>query len=77
MNFKALVSTESDFTHWLAQNRSLKKRLDKNEYLKLAEPTQNHPITHYGSIDLELYNEIIMKYVATNNHEGAMEGHAH
>jgi cytochrome o ubiquinol oxidase subunit II len=77
MNFKALVSTESDFTHWLAQNRSLKKRLDKNEYLKLAEPSQNHPITHYGSIDLELYNEIIMKYMATNNHEGAMEGHAH
>ncbi len=61
MKFVAHVGTRGDFEKWLGAIKS-ERVLDMYEYEKLASPSENTPVTLYGSYDKDLYNKIMKKY---------------
>ncbi len=61
MKFVAHVGTREDFEKWLGTIKS-ERALDMYEYEKLASPSENTPVTLYGSYDKDLYNKIMKKY---------------
>lgn len=64
MRFSADATSESDFNTWVALVQQTSKPLDTNTYQQLVNPSENNPVTFYAPIDGNLYNTIIMKYMA-------------
>lgn len=64
MKFTAKASTEDEFTRWIAQTRQAKKPLNHTTYRRLAEPSSNNPRAFYSSVAPDLYDTVIMKYMA-------------
>jgi cytochrome o ubiquinol oxidase subunit II len=64
MNFIARASSQADFDAWVQSVKESPHRLDLAEYNKLAEPSEDNPVTLYASVENNLYNIIIMKYMA-------------
>ncbi len=63
MKFIARVSTQSDFNSWVSSVKNSSKPLSDDTYNKLSKPSQNNPQAFYSTIDPDLYNKIIYKYM--------------
>jgi cytochrome o ubiquinol oxidase subunit 2 len=63
MKFIARVSSENDFKQWLKSVKKLSNHLTLETYNKLAKPSENNPIQYYSSVQDDLYNSIIMKFM--------------
>lgn len=61
MNFKAHAVSQADFAQWVAKVKASGKALDVAAYEKLAAPSEDTPVTYYGSADPKLYHDILMK----------------
>ena len=64
MNFITKVSDEQEFNNWVGQQKTQNRILDQTAYSLLLEPSENNPPEFFGSIDPNLYQSIIMKYMA-------------
>ncbi len=64
MKFMARASSQADFDTWVQEVKNSGKTLDLTEYNKLASPSENNPVTFYASTDVNLYNNIIRKFMA-------------
>lgn len=64
MRFVARASTVSDFTTWVSSAARSSHQLGLNEYNTLAAPSQNNPVTLYALKQDDLYDTIVMKYMA-------------
>jgi cytochrome o ubiquinol oxidase subunit II len=65
MKFKAESVTDSNFAAWVQQVKASPKTLDKTGYLKLAKPDEKMtPVAYYASLPKELYDSVVMKYMA-------------
>jgi len=67
MRFVARSSSQADFNNWVNEVKQLPTALDWKTYNTLAQPSQNNPQAFYSSVDSDLYNKIIMKYMAPTN----------
>ncbi|MDQ2973252.1 MAG: COX aromatic rich motif-containing protein [bacterium] len=68
MTFVARVGSEAEFNSWLQEVRSSKLILNSSEYEKLLSPSENHAKTIFSDVDLNIYDNILMKYSDSHNH---------
>ena len=67
MSFKAKSLSYEDFDEWVQSVRQSRGNLSANEYNRLARPSQNNKPASYSSVEPELYNKILMKYMLPYN----------
>lgn len=63
MTFVAKSSSQSDFDDWVATVKQSPLTLTGNLYDELAKPSIKHPVTLYSSVDSDLFNQKVMKYM--------------
>ncbi|GAB4189956.1 MAG: ubiquinol oxidase subunit II [Simkaniaceae bacterium] len=63
MKFEAVSTTEEDFAQWVSQVRSSGKNLGMAQYEQLAKPSQYDPVSVYNLVDLDLFDQILEKYL--------------
>jgi cytochrome o ubiquinol oxidase subunit II len=66
MTFVAKSTSQSDFENWVAEVRGSPKQLTDQVYHELVQPSQNHPVEIYSSVENDLFNTILMKYMETH-----------
>jgi cytochrome o ubiquinol oxidase subunit 2 len=71
MKFIAKASSEDEFTAWVKQARHADKPLSHDIYDKLARPSSNNPRAVYSSVAPDLYDTVIMKYMAPADDQSA------
>jgi cytochrome o ubiquinol oxidase subunit 2 len=70
MQFAAKAATQEDFNTWVksveqgANPLDNKNHLDAMEYDAFSKPSMNNSVSYYSSVDKDLYNMIIMKYLS-------------
>ena len=69
MTFTARASSQADFEAWIASAGRSSRELDTHSYATLAEPSKDNPPAVYTLKQPDLYDTIVMKYMAP--------GHAH
>lgn len=72
MRFVARSSSQADFDTWVQSVRKSSNMLDLAEYTKLVEPSENNPVTFYAATEENLYNKIIMKFMAPSVEKSEM-----
>lgn len=63
MNFRAVATDTNGFNKWIEESKQRFEELDLHEYNNLSQPTIKQPETVYGSVDNNLYDKIVMKYM--------------
>ena len=63
MKFKVVSSTKEDFEKFHQKAHTALNVLNKTAYDELAKPTKNEPVILYKSVDSDLYDTIIGKYM--------------
>ena len=70
MTFTAESMTGTGFTTWVDTVRQSPQKLAIDEYNRLMQPSEKHPITYYSAVEDKLYSKIIMKYMAPQVEDG-------
>lgn len=65
MHFTTVSTSQLKFNDWVHFVRADKDYLNIGTYNNLARPSYNNPVTYYGSVQNELYNQIVLKYMGT------------
>lgn len=63
MKFVAHVSSQADFDKWVERVKKSGKILDAKAFEQLDKPSEDVPVSYYSSVDKDLYNSIITKYM--------------
>lgn len=63
MHFIARSSTDEDYSQWIKSVKESPYTLNKEEYTRLVAPTENVAAQGYLLKDINLFDEIIMKYM--------------
>lgn len=63
MDFTVRAASQANFNAWVAQAKNAPQQLNSQTYSQLARPSDNVPVTYYGSIPSGLFDDIIMKYM--------------
>lgn len=63
MHFVTRSSNEDDYQKWIASAQESKNILDLEQYRQLAKPTEKHPVELYQLGELDLFNQIMRKYM--------------
>lgn len=64
MTFKLEAVSKDDFAKWVKEAQTSNKILNTQEYLKLVKFSVNNPVAIYKNADSNLFNDIMMKYMA-------------
>src|SRR5581483_11665569 len=64
MRFPAKSVSQADFEAWVKSVKQSSLALTQSAYDKLAEPGENTSATFYSSVQKNLYNDVMMKYMA-------------
>jgi cytochrome o ubiquinol oxidase subunit 2 len=72
MKFVVRSSSQDDFNHWIETVKQGTSTLNQEEYNALAKPSENNSPTYYASIDENIYNNVIAKYMPTMEDLGSM-----
>ena len=59
MTFKAIATTENQFADWINIVKKSSNKLDQNSYIDLAKASINNPVTHFSSVQPDLFMSII------------------
>jgi cytochrome o ubiquinol oxidase subunit 2 len=63
MRFAVEATTEREFEIWLTKVRQSPHSLGREEYKKLALPSENNKVTLYSTVDPGLYNGVVMRFM--------------
>ena len=63
MKFTFRGLSDAEFTKWLDAARAGEGELTREDYLKLALPSQNEPARHFPHVDASLYHAILNRCV--------------
>lgn len=63
MHFVARAATDADFDAWLAEVKKSPNQLSVAAYKELAQQSEDNPVTYYSSVEGDLFNAIIMKFM--------------
>jgi len=72
MKFVAQSSSQTDFDAWVETVKQSPSVLDMETYNKLVKPSENNPVAYYSSVEKDLYNTIVMKYMAPMEHSSSI-----
>lgn len=64
MRFTARASSQAAFDDWIKSLREKPDLLTRQEYNRLAKPSQNDPVRYFGWTQAGLFDSIIAKYQA-------------
>lgn len=64
MNFTIKAGSQDDFTNWAKSLKRGSNALDQSAYAQLAKPNSYQPVVYYSSVQNNLYENIIDKYMA-------------
>lgn len=64
MKFTAKSSSQADFNAWVAGVKKGQNILSFEAYNQLAQPSKNSPKTFYATVETNLYNKVMMKFMA-------------
>jgi cytochrome o ubiquinol oxidase subunit 2 len=59
MHFRFLGLSPADFARWVQAVKSSGGKLDRDDYLALARPSEREPVRHYASVAPGLYDRIL------------------
>lgn len=68
MRFIAKSVSQNEFDTWVTTVKKSPKTLDLKTYKQLAEPSENTPPAFYSSTEDDLYNTIMMQFMAPGSH---------
>jgi len=60
--FEAIALSQEDFDVWVAEVKQSPEQLDAATYRALAAPSRKHPVTHYSTVEANLFGKVIAKY---------------
>ncbi|MDQ5921440.1 MAG: cytochrome o ubiquinol oxidase subunit [Pseudomonadota bacterium] len=63
MEFVARAVSKSDFDQWVEKVRQSKQTLSAQEYKELSMPSEDNPVAEYSSVQKDLFDNIIMKFM--------------
>jgi cytochrome o ubiquinol oxidase subunit 2 len=69
MRFNAIAAKQTDYKQLLKFVRSSPSTLTQKTYDSLAEPSENVPVTHYSGVTHDLYQGVLLKYMAPGGGE--------
>jgi len=64
MTFVVNATTEADFAKWVGGSQSSSKHMNMDEYNELVKPSEYNPVATYQLSDSDLFDQILMKYMA-------------
>ncbi len=64
MKFNAVSMSQDEFDAWLSDIRLLPNGLGMKDYKELVRPSTNNLPAYYSTVEKDLYNKTIMKYMA-------------
>lgn len=67
MEFIARSTSNSSFNAWVQQVKQSKQVLDDTSYNALMKPSENNPPALYASAENNLYDKVLMKYMAPSH----------
>lgn len=76
MHFEAVATDEASFNKWVASLKRGSPALTSERYSKLAKPSENHPVEHFGRVSNGLFHGIIHKYMQNYNDWNKGPAHA-
>jgi cytochrome o ubiquinol oxidase subunit 2 len=62
MRFAARALPPEQFDGWVRSAREAPLRLDREEYRRLAQPSQNNPVQHYSAVEAGLFSDVVGQY---------------
>lgn len=72
MMFTARLVNPSDFSNWVSTVAQSSYPLNQASYANLAKPTNGYPVTTYALKTSDLFNSVVLKYMAPiNNSSGS------
>ncbi len=63
MTFKFHGLTDAAFAQWVDKARAEGQPLDRERYLRLAQPSERDPVQHFSRVDAGLYDRILNRCV--------------
>jgi cytochrome o ubiquinol oxidase subunit 2 len=75
MKFVTHVATGDEYATWVQMVKASPQTLTREEYDELAKRSKNNPVAYYAQVEENLYNEVIMKFMAPMNTMDGMESH--
>lgn len=75
MKFTVRVGSDADVSRWVSSIRQQSRNLNSTEYKRLAEPAVTSEPVYYSSVEHDLYNKVVMKYMGPENEEGMTHSH--
>lgn len=73
MRFVAKSSSQDEFDAWVKSVQSSSNPLSFDGYKELAKPSENNPKVFYSNVDPDLYNEVMMQFMAPQKQMGSMD----
>ena len=61
-HFEAIALSQVDFEGWVAEVKQSTEQLDAATYRALAAPSRKHPVTHYSTVEPDLFGKVVAKY---------------
>jgi cytochrome o ubiquinol oxidase subunit 2 len=75
MNFVAHATSQAVFSRWVSSRQSGQDDLSTMAYNTLSAPSENNPVTSYSAVTPNLFDAIILKYMAPSGQDpSAMSG---
>jgi cytochrome o ubiquinol oxidase subunit 2 len=74
MKFKVAAVSPKDYERWVGTVHDSQKDLTQSAYDRLSKPGSVTQQTYYGGVDDNLFDSVIMKYMAPHNHMSDMAG---
>jgi cytochrome o ubiquinol oxidase subunit 2 len=69
MRFTANSTSDEDFHAWVQMIKQSAKPLNLDEYDQLVAPSEYHPVTYYVLAQEDLFERILMKYMAPSKEQ--------
>ncbi len=63
MKFIARASSQAEFAKWIDAVKHAPKNLNQTTYAQLAKPSEYVSPLYYATVEKNLYNKIVMKYM--------------
>jgi cytochrome o ubiquinol oxidase subunit 2 len=68
MKFLARSSSEQDFKNWIKKIQKEGRFLSSDEYIILTKKSANNQVQYFSSVEPELFNSIMMKFMKPSEH---------
>ena len=74
MNFEATATSAEGFSEWVQEVKQAPGKLDRAGYEAIRKPSSSAPVTYFSSVEADLFDHVLRKYMPANDHSGPMEG---